>query len=147
MKLRINRFLFFILFAGILYSCSKSGTTPFDPGGGNPGGFNPTDTIAPQITINTPAASQNFNNGNTISITGKVTDDYGLYRGSIKVVNDANGMVLQNQLYEIHGFLLYNFSLNHLATTSVVADYTITVSFEDHGNNSSSRSVKIKVNP
>ena len=52
-----------------------------------------------------------------------------------------------NQAYEIHGLLLYNFSINHTVSTFAAADYTVTVSFEDHGLNATTKSVKVKVTP
>jgi hypothetical protein len=76
-----------------------------------------------------------------------VTDDAGLYRGTIRIVNDATGFALVNQPYEIHGLLLYNFNIPHNTSVATSSDYTVTVSFEDHGSNSTSRSVKVKVNP
>lgn len=128
-----------------LIACSKGGD-----GGDNGGGPHvvvPNDTTAPGIAIFTPADDQVFSNGNTINVTGKVTDDYGLYRGTIRIVNDATGGVLLQQPYDIHAILSYNFNINHTATASSPSNYTVTVTFEDHGNNISSKSVKIKVNP
>lgn len=128
------------------FACSKGGA-PADDGGGNPHVENPADTIAPVITISTPAENQVFSSGSTIHMTGRISDDLGLYRGTIKLVNDANGLVLKEQAYEIHGLLAYNFSLSHTAVVTTASDYTVTVSFEDHGLNTVTRSVKVKVNP
>jgi len=126
-------------------ACSKSGTSTDT--GGNPHVDSPNDSIPPQITIFSPTNNQVFSTGNVITISGKVTDDYGLYRGTIRIVNDANGAALLNQPYEIHGIVLYNFNINQTASVGVATDYTVTVSFEDHGNNIATKSVKIKVNP
>lgn len=126
-------------------SCSKGGESTDDGSGTHIN--TPNDTTAPEIIITTPTANQVFSSGQVINITGRITDDYGLYRGSIKVVNDATGFALVNQPYEIHGFLLYNFNLNHTVATPTVSDYTITVSFEDHGSNVTTKSVKVKANP
>ena len=79
---------------------------------------------APDITIFTPTLNQVFSNGSVINVTGKITDDFRLYRGAIRVVNDANGVVLVNQPYEIHGLLLYNFNINHTASVTAASDYT-----------------------
>ncbi|HEV7779755.1 MAG TPA: hypothetical protein VGO58_00735 [Chitinophagaceae bacterium] len=128
-------------------ACSRGGDDVSSGGGGGPHVFVPSDTTAPEIIIFTPADNQVFSNGNNISITGRVTDDYGLYRGTIRIVNDANGFMLVNQPYEIHGILLYNFNISHTTSVSTVSNYTVTVSFEDHGLNSTTRSVKVKVNP
>jgi hypothetical protein len=127
-------------------SCSKGGT-PTDDGTDiihNPA---PNDTIAPVLDIYTPTAAQVFTNGSVISVTGKITDDLGLYRGTIKIINDANGTILKEQPYEIHGIKTYNFSISHTAGVTIVSDYTVTVSFEDHGYNTVTKSVKVKVNP
>jgi Bacterial Ig domain len=130
-----------------LSACSKGGTEAPAPGGPDEHVFTPNDVTPPEVTILTPTANQSFTNGTVISITGKLTDDYGLYQGTIKVVNDATGFILVNQPYEIHGLLSYNFSLNHTVSVNSATDYTITVSFEDHGLNTSSKSVKVKATP
>ncbi|MDZ4793333.1 MAG: hypothetical protein SGI83_03560 [Bacteroidota bacterium] len=143
---RFSHIFFLAALTLVIFSCSKGGD-PADDGGGGPHVVTPDDVTPPVITITTPTINQVFLNGSTISITGKLTDDYGLYRGTIRVINDANGAVIVNQAYEIHGLLLYNFSLNHTASVAGVTDYTVTVAFEDHGNNIASKSIKLKVNP
>ncbi len=142
------------LFAGILLllvaACSKGGTPVDDGSIGGGGGdhiYNPSDTTAPVLDIYTPTVNQVFINGAVITVSGRIADDYGLYRGTIRIVNDANGSVMKEQQYEIHGVLSYNFSINYTAAVTVASDYTVTISFEDHGLNAVTRSVKIKVNP
>ena len=100
----------------------------------------------PDIAIFTPTVNLVFANGGLINMTGRITDDFGLYRGTIRVVNEANGVVLVNQPYEIHGMLLYNFNISHTASVAA-SDYTVTVSFEDHGSNTATKSIKVKINP
>ena len=143
-----NSFWGILIIAALAVACSKGSTNTNDDGtGGNPHVDNPTDTTAPILDIYTPVANQIFVSGNVVTVTGKITDDYGLYRGSIKIIDDASGAVLKVQAYEIHGILSYNFSISYTATVTTVADYTITVQFEDHGNNITTRTVKIKVIP
>lgn len=144
MRRMYNRIMVLFVAAAFL-SCSKGGESTDDGSGTHV--FTPNDTTPPEIVINTPSAGQVFSNGQVMNITGRITDNYGLYRGSIKVVNDATGNALVNQSYEIHGFLLYNFSLNHTVSVTSASDYTVTVSFEDHGSNVTTKSVKVKVNP
>ncbi len=146
MQQRISSILIWSLVIFAVQSCSRGGTM-LDDGGGGPHVVTPTDTIPPQITITTPTPNQVFSNGSMIDITGKITDDYGLYRGTIRLTNDANGVSLVNQPYEIHGFLSYNFNLTYKLAATIISDYTVTVSFEDHGLNSTTRSVRVKVNP
>ncbi|MBI3137322.1 MAG: hypothetical protein HYZ15_01920 [Sphingobacteriales bacterium] len=132
--------------AGILSACSKGGGTQ-DNGSGGLHVVTENDTIPPVLEITTPVSNQAYASGSTISITGKISDDLGLYRGSIRITNDATGEVLKEQLFEIHGVLLYNFNVAYVATATAVTDYTVSVFFEDHGLNNASRSLKVKVNP
>lgn len=129
------------------FACSKGG----DGGGSDDGGGShvvaPNDVTPPVLDIYTPTADQLFTSGNTISITGRITDDLGLYRGTIRVTNDANGELLKQQAYEIHGILAYNYNLSYTPSVAAASNYTVTVTFEDHGLNNVSKTVKIKVNP
>lgn len=147
MKSSLRHTFFYTVMMIFLMACSKGDDTDDGSGTNGPHVVTPNDTTAPEITILTPTLNQLFANGGVISITGKITDDFGLYRGTIRVVNDATGTMLMNQAYEIHGLMLYNFSINHTVAALTASDYTITVSFEDHGSNSASKSVKVKVNP
>jgi hypothetical protein len=137
--------LIVVVASALLAGCSRSGSA-MDPNGG-PHIINNNDSIAPVVEIYTPATGQVITTGNNISVTGKVTDDGGLYRGSIRITNDANGGLIKEQLYEIHGFQSYNFTLSHPLSVMAPFDYTVTVAFEDHGGNSASKSVKFKVSP
>lgn len=147
MKTRLQHIFYYAAMMVVLLACSKADTTTDDSGNGGPHVVTPNDTTPPEVSIFTPAINQVFTNAGIINITGRITDDYGLYRGTIRVVNDANGNVLMNQAYEIHGLLLYNFSINHTVAAVTKSDYTITVTFEDHGSNSTTKSVKVKINP
>jgi hypothetical protein len=134
------------LFASALISCSRGGVDDA-AGGGGPHVFNPGDTIPPVIDIITPLPDQAFSNGSTITITGRVTDNGGLYHGNIRITDDLSGALLKEQLYEIHGFQLYNFNTGYTTAVSSVSNYTVTVTFDDHGYNVVTKSVKVKVNP
>ena len=127
-------------------ACSKGGSYS-DSGGGSHPTPSPIDTIAPVLIINTPTANQIFASGNVINISGRITDDLGLYRGSIRITNDANNAILKEQLYEIHYVLGYDFNISYTTNVTVPSDYTVTVFFEDHGYNNATKSVKVKVNP
>jgi phosphate-selective porin len=142
-----GRFIFSILIlaigTGLLTGCSTGASEAPE----EPHVYNSGDTTAPVIQINTPTAGQVFVNGNSISITGRITDDGGLYRGDIRITNDANNAVIKEQHYEIHGFRSYDYSLSHTVSVGAASDYTITVAFEDHGLNVTTKTVKVKANP
>ena len=136
--------LFGVVFTS-LFSCGKGGTAINEDSG--PHYYVPDDSIAPVLQIATPAPDQVFLSGNTINVTGRITDENGLYRGSVRITKDANGEIVKEQLYEIHGILDYSFSVNETATVTTASDYTVTVWFEDHGLNKTTKNVKVKVNP
>jgi phosphate-selective porin len=147
MKMRIQHILFYTVLLVVLAGCSKGGTTTDDGGSGGPHVVTPTDVTAPVITITAPSVDQVFTSGSIITISGRLTDDFGLYRGTIRITNDANAAVLKEQAYEIHGLKLYDFNLTYNTAVTVASDYTVTVAFEDHGLNMTTKSVKVKVNP
>ena len=135
-----------VLFA---VACSR-GEGPGSGGGGGNGGphvITDQDSIAPVVTISTPADNQVFASGSSVSMTGRITDETGLYQGSVKLVNDATGEEVKNQQYAIHGFRSYDYTVTHTPSVGVPTDFTVTVNFFDHGLNSTTRSVKIKINP
>jgi len=138
--------LFPAIITVLITACSKGGGTATDNGGDDPN-YSPGDTTNPVVEIYTPTENQVFTSGNMINVTGRLTDDLGLYRGSIRITNDATGAVLKEQLYEIHFVLLYNFNNTYTPSVTAASDYTVTVTFEDHGLNTTTRSVKVKVNP
>ncbi len=139
--------LSYLLILLILVSCSKGGDAGTDNNSGGPHVFNPQDLTAPVINVNTPVDNQVFSSGNTLLVSGRVTDDLGIYRGSIRIINDANGIEVKQQAYEIHGPKTYDFNLSYVTSVLVVTDYTIVVFFEDHGYNGTTKTVKVKVNP
>lgn len=132
--------------AGMLVACSKSGGST-DDGGGGPHIVTDNDTTRPLLTVTTPVSNQVYTNGSSISVSGSITDDLGLYRGSIRITNDITGEILKEQLYEIHGVLSYNFNVAAIATVTAATDFTINVFYEDHGLNGVSRTLKVKMNP
>ena len=146
MKHRI--YILVLMTTGVLLAmaCSKGGSSSGNNDGPHPIP-SPVDTMAPALTVNTPSSNQVFTSGNVINITGRITDDLGLYRGSIRITNDANGTLLKEQLYEIHYVLAYDFNISYTTYVTTASDYTVTVFFEDHGYNSATKSLKVKVNP
>jgi len=123
--------------------CSKGGSLQPD----NPNHvLDFSDSTFPVVEITSPAADQEFKSGTAISITGKITDN-SLYQGSITIKDEGSGTTVKDQAYEIHGLSSYNYTLNWAPSVSKTTSYIITVKFEDHGFNETSKSVKVKINP
>lgn len=142
-EMKQGTILFFLCAATIIgvVACSKGGTAASDP---HISDF--SDSTTPVVDLYTPADNQVFSNGDTIKIDGKVTDN-SLYQGSIRITNDVNGALLKEQLYEIHGFQLYNFHIEYKVNVTAVSDFTVTVQYLDHGLNSGIKTAKVKANP
>lgn len=140
--------LMLFICCGAILACSKSGGSTDDgSGGGGPHVTADDDTTRPVLTILTPVNNQVYTNGSSISVTGNITDDLGLYRGSIRISNDITGEILKEQLYEIHGVKNYSFSVTAPATVTTATGYTVSIFYEDHGLNSVSQTLKVLVNP
>jgi len=126
-----------------LTHCSKGGITPeTDPNHV----IIFSDSTFPVVEITSPTADQEFKSGTAINITGKITDN-SLYQGSITIKDEGTGSTVKDQVYEIHGLSAYNYNLAWTPSVTKTTSYIITVKFEDHGFNESSKSVKVKINP
>jgi hypothetical protein len=129
-----------LIFLG--FSCNKGGGAEEQPHSY----FDPGDSSYPVVTINTPTDNQVFSSGSVIDVTGTVSDN-SLFQGSISIRNDANGLVVKDQAYEIHYIPSYNFSMSCPITVTAPTEFTVSVKFEDHGYNITAKTIKIKVNP
>lgn len=141
MKLQTPILLSFVLIAAIL-SCTKGGSGTAKPD--DPHVINFKDTVFPVVTITKPTPGQVFKNGDVLEIAGKVTDT-SIYRGKLKIVNDANGTIVKEQEYELHGLPSYDFNLSYKTSVSAPSNYTVIAEWEDHGFNVTAKSVKVKV--
>ena len=126
----------------IFSACTRSGI----PLNESPHVINLDDTIPAVVTIDKPTDGQSFASGDTIKVEGKVTD-LGLYRGNISITDDANKGILKTQDYEIHGLKEYDFSISYKTSVSTLSNYTVTVWFEDHGLNVTTKTLKVRVSP
>ena len=129
-----------LIFIG--FSCGKGGGTEEQPHAY----YDPNDYSYPTVTVNTPTDNQVFTSGSTVVVTGNVTDN-SLFQGSISIKNDANGLVVKDQAYEIHYIPSYDFTLSCPITVTTSTTFTVSVKFEDHGHNVTAKTVKITVNP
>lgn len=145
-NMRIPAYSIFLVMIFGAIACSRSGGAMYNPGDENPHIFNPDDTTKPVIEIYSPLDNQVFNSGELVKVEGRVTDN-GLYRGSVKITNDANGALEKVQFYETHGLQLVPFTVNYYPGVTAVSHFTVTVFYEDHGYNTATKSVKVKVNP
>ena len=132
-----------ILTSVIMNSCSKVGSEV----DGSLDAIDLDDNIFPVITVSKPTANQEYISGDSIIVEGKVTDDKIVYKGKVQIKNDANNLVMADSFYESHFLQAINYRLAYKAVVSVPTDFSILVEFRDHGDNVSTATIKVKVNP
>ena len=125
-----------------MISCSKVG----GPGQETLDAIDQNDDVFPTITVSKPTASQVYISGDSIIVEGKVTDDKIVYKGKVQIKNDAN-LVLADSYYESHFLQAINYRLAYKAVVTAPTDFSILVEFRDHGDNVSTATIKVKVNP
>ena len=133
----------FVLATVIISSCTKVG----DAAEENLDVIDQNDDVFPVINISKPIANQVYTSGDSIIVEGKVTDDKIVYKGKVQIKSDANNIVLAEAFYESHFLQLINYRLAYKAVVTTSTDFSILVEFQDHGANTSTATIKVKVNP
>ena len=132
-----------VLAAVIMISCTKVGAGPEE----NIDAIDQNDDVFPVITVTKPTVNQVYLSGDSIIVEGKVTDDKIVYKGKVQIKNDATNLVLADGNYESHFLKAIDYRLAYKAIVTVPTDFSILVEFQDHGANTSTTNLKVKVNP
>lgn len=128
----------------LILSCSKVGSASDD---GDQNAIDQNDDVFPVIAVSRPMANQVYTSGDSIIVEGKVTDDKKMYKGKVQIKNDGNNFVVAENYYETHFLSAMNYRLAHKAEVTSPTDFSILIEFRDHGENTSTASIKVKVNP
>ena len=132
-----------VLTSVMVISCSKVGAGQEE----NLDAIDQNDDVFPVVTVSKPTANQLYASGDSIIVEGKVTDNKIVYKGKVQIKNDANNLVMADSYYESHFLQAINYSLAYKAEVTVPTDFSILVEFQDHGANTSTTTIKVKVNP
>ena len=133
----------FVLATVIISSCTKVG----DAAEENLDVIDQNDDVFPVINISKPIANQVYTSGDSIIVEGKVTDDKIVYKGKVQIKNDANNLIMSDGYYESHFLQAISYRLAYKAVVTAPTDFSILVEFRDHGANTSTTIIKVKVNP
>jgi len=106
-----------------------------------------SDNIFPVINAAKPMANQVYRSGDSIIVEGVVTDEKKMYKGKVQIKNDGNGLMVAENYYETHFLQAINFRLAYQAIVTAPTDFSVLVEFLDHGMNTSTATIKVKVNP
>ena len=135
--------LLVVLTSVMIISCSKVGAGQQE----NLDAIDQNDDVFPVVTVSKPTANQLYASGDSIIVEGKVTDNKIVYKGKVQIKNDANNLVVADNYYESHFLQAINFRLAYKAVVTVPTDFSVLVEFQDHGANTSTATIKVKVNP
>jgi uncharacterized lipoprotein YajG len=101
------------------------------------------DKQAPVVTISTPMSNQRFNAGQTVSITGTVTDNEKLAELHVHISNMITGALL----VDIHRYpSASSYTLNETFQVQAAITYRIQVIAKDNSANEGRASVEISTN-
>jgi hypothetical protein len=130
----------FIAFLFSIYACKKAK----DPAPPQPP---PADTTVPVITLSSPANASVYHNGDTLKITGVVTDN-DLHSGSIEIKDDTTAVVYFTASPYVHGLTSANINYSWIVTgITQNAAATITLQFNDHHPNVGVKQVHVILQP
>lgn len=132
-----------VLTSLVIVACSKVGSG----NGDDPNAIDPGDKVPPVITVTKPTDNQVYATGDSIIVQGKTTDDRVVYKGKINLINDATNAVVAEANYESHTLTAIDFRLAYKAIVTAQTSFTVYVEFQDHGFNTVSSTLKVKVNP
>jgi len=103
-------------------------------------GCSKTDTSAPVISLSSPVEHAVFAGGQTVHITGTITDNEGIHMVHVTVLDEStNGHLLH---FEEHtDSKLYQ--LNQQFQVAAGRSYMIEVSAEDHDQNAANKELEV----
>jgi hypothetical protein len=111
----------FVIMAAILVlACSKTGSRVPEELHQE----DQNDDIFPEISFVRPTEGQVYKNGDSVIVEGIASDNKVMYKGKLSLKNEATGLVVAENFYETHFLQALN-----------------------HGQNTTTKRVKIKVNP
>jgi len=143
----MKRYFYFmgmlVLTSVIMISCTKVGAGEEE----NSNMIDEEDDVFPVITVSKPTANQVYISGDSIIAEGIVTDDKIVYKGKVQIKNDANNLIMSDGYYESHFLQAISYRLAYKAVVTAPTDFSILVEFQDHGANTSTTIIKVKVNP
>lgn len=104
------------------------------------------DTAKPVINMSSPNDMQMYNNGDTVKITGTVTDA-SLHELLIKIVRDSDGVVLFQETPTVHDMTSFNINSKWKSAVTDHTNASVVVLVEDHSANVATDTMHIHIMP
>lgn len=106
-----------------------------------------TDSTTPVVVLNSPIENSVFHNGDTLFISGSVSDNE-LHGGTVILKNDTSSLVYLNQYHNVHGLstatINFFYVVNGITQNESVK---LTASYEDHTPNYSVQTIQLYFQP
>ena len=116
-----------LLAASVLFACKKEEDHDHH--------HDETDTTIPVVTISTPNDSTVYHNGDTVHMTGNVTDN-DLHNGVIKIIDDTTAFEYYAYYHYVHetssAVINFDYIVTGVTQNSAV---TLTYTYDDHAAN------------
>lgn len=104
-----------------------------------------SSSAVPTLSIAAPLADDQFINGQKIVIKGEASDAENLHALTIKITDDKTGTVLYSATPTVHDLKTYTFDVSWTAVVTDWTDATVTVIAENHDEQTTTKTVKIKI--
>ena len=118
---------FFLIAVLFIFSCKKEKVEDQTP-------TETADTTIPVITLNSPTASSVYHNGDTLFITGTVTDN-DLHDATLEIKDDTTAQVYFSASPYVHGLNTATINYSWIVNVTHNASATLTVNYSDHAPN------------
>jgi long-subunit fatty acid transport protein len=126
----VNKLVFIAILITTGFSCSKNNNRE-------------TDRVLPVVTISAPLNNQVFSAGQTVNITGTLSDNQQLAEVHVHISNNSTGTLL----VDIHRYpLSATYTLNESFSAQSGIEYKIQVTAKDNAANENRATVLVSAN-
>lgn len=128
--MKMVKLYFFAALLPLFIGCKKDAGTP-------------ADTELPRITLTSPVNNQTFTGGQTVSVTGTVTDNNKLREVHLEITNNTTGAFITHEHFAPDAA---SFALARTFTLTAGNSYKIKVEADDKNDNEAKTELTIVVN-
>ncbi len=125
----MNKIILGLLLTTVLFACKKEEDHQDHDD-------DEVDTTTPVVTINSPSDSMVYHNGDTVHMTGTVTDN-DLHNGEIKIIDDTTTFEYYGYSHYVHetssAVINFDYIVTGVTQNSAV---TLSYTYDDHVANS-----------
>jgi hypothetical protein len=123
----MNKIIIGLLLTTVLFACKKEEDHHHHD--------DEVDTTTPVVTINSPSDSMVYHNGDTVHMTGTVTDN-DLHNGVIKIIDDTTAFEYYAYYHYVHETSSATINFDYIVTgVTQNSAVTLKYTYDDHAAN------------